>query len=70
MKAVGLRELAAYARGETSRAEALAAAQAATRQYAKRQTTWFRNQAPDWPRLAAVDFDDHWAQLQAAIAQT
>ena len=38
MKAVGLRELAAFARGETSRAEALAAAQTATRRYAKRQT--------------------------------
>ncbi len=31
--------------------EALARAQAATRQYAKRQYTWFRNQFPgDWPR--------------------
>ena len=63
MKAVGLRELAAYARGETSRAEALAAAQAATRQYAKRQTTWFRNQTPDWPRLVAADADAQWRAL-------
>ena len=65
MKAVGLRELAAYARGETGRAEALAAAQAATRQYAKRQTTWFRNQAPSWPRIAAVDTDAQWAEWLA-----
>jgi tRNA dimethylallyltransferase len=65
MKAVGLRELAAYARGETSRAEALAAAQAATRQYAKRQTTWFRNQAPDWPRITSVDGDGQWAEWLA-----
>jgi tRNA dimethylallyltransferase len=62
MKAVGLRELAAYARGETTRAKALAAAQAATRQYAKRQTTWFRNQAPDWPRIAAPDADAQWVE--------
>ena len=55
MKAVGLRELAAYARSETSRAVALAAAQAATRQYAKRQMTWFRNQTPDWPRIRETD---------------
>jgi tRNA dimethylallyltransferase len=65
MKAVGLRELAAYARGETSRAEALAAAQAATRQYAKRQTTWFRNQAPDWPRITSVDADGQWVEWLA-----
>ena len=63
MKAVGLRELAAYARGETSRAQALAAAQAATRQYAKRQTTWFRNQTPDWPRMAAMAAEDQWNAL-------
>jgi tRNA dimethylallyltransferase len=68
MKAVGLRELAAYARGEISRAQALTAAQAATRQYAKRQTTWFRNQTPDWPRLEAVDFDDRWADFLTASA--
>ena len=55
MKAVGLRELAAYARGETGRAEALATAQAATRRYAKRQTTWFRNQTPDWPRISSAE---------------
>ncbi len=60
LKAVGLRELAAYARGEASRAEALAAAQAATRQYAKRQATWFRNQTPDWPRIAAVEAASTW----------
>jgi len=63
MKAVGLRELAAYARGETSRAQALSAAQAATRQYAKRQTTWFRNQTPDWPRVAATETEDQWHAL-------
>ena len=63
MKAVGLRELAAYARGEISRAQALSVAQAATRQYAKRQTTWFRNQTPDWPRVAATETEDQWHAL-------
>jgi len=67
MKAVGLRELAAYARGETSRAQALAAAQAATRQYAKRQTTWFRNQTPDWPRVTATEMEDQWHALAPAL---
>ena len=43
MKAVGLRELAAARDGSWSREEAIAAMQQATRQYAKRQYTWFRN---------------------------
>ena len=31
--------------------EALDALKQATRNYAKRQLTWFRNQTPDWRRL-------------------
>lgn len=44
MKALGLAELFAYLRGKMPLAEAVAAAQQATRRYAKRQTTWFRHQ--------------------------
>lgn len=44
MKAVGLPELIRHLRGETSLDDAVAAAQQATRRYAKRQTTWFRHQ--------------------------
>ncbi len=52
MRAIGVREIAAYLRGELSRAEALAAGRIATRQYAKRQYTWFSRQPPsDWPRF-------------------
>ena len=51
MKAVGVREFAAHLRGETTLAEALAAAQRETRRYAKRQLTWMRGQMADWPRL-------------------
>jgi tRNA dimethylallyltransferase len=48
MKAVGLPELLAHLRGETTLAEATVAVQRATRRYAKRQTTWFRHQSrPD-----------------------
>jgi len=50
MKAVGLRELAAHLRGETSLEDAVSATRRATRNYAKRQLTWFRNQTADWPR--------------------
>jgi tRNA dimethylallyltransferase len=48
-----VREIAAWLRGETSREEALEAGRTATRQYAKRQFTWFSRQPPaDWPRFA------------------
>ncbi|WP_339913889.1 tRNA (adenosine(37)-N6)-dimethylallyltransferase MiaA [uncultured Brevundimonas sp.] len=50
MKAVGVRDFAAHLRGEVSLGEAVTAVQQATRNYAKRQLTWFRNQTPDWPR--------------------
>ncbi len=42
MKAVGVRELAAFLNGQVSHAQAVAAMQQATRNYAKRQYTWFR----------------------------
>lgn len=51
MKAVGVREFTAHLAGETTLADAVAATRQATRQYAKRQLTWFRNQTPDWPRV-------------------
>lgn len=52
MRAIGVREIADYFRGETSKDEAIAAGVLATRQYAKRQYTWFRRQPPEeWPRF-------------------
>lgn len=50
MKAVGVRELGAHLAGEITLDEAVTAMKQATRNYAKRQLTWFRNQTPDWPR--------------------
>ena len=51
-RAIGVREVAAFLVGELSRGAALAAGQTATRQYAKRQYTWFANQPPtEWPRF-------------------
>jgi tRNA dimethylallyltransferase len=51
MRAIGVPEIAAMLNSESSREMAIALGQAATRQYAKRQYTWFRNQGPkDWPR--------------------
>lgn len=50
MRAIGVPQIAAFLRGEITRDLALEQAQAATRQYAKRQYTWFRHQPPrGWP---------------------
>lgn len=55
-RAIGVAELADFLDGSLSREEALERAQAATRQYAKRQYTWLRHQPPaDWPRTASID---------------
>ena len=55
MRAIGVREIAEYLRGESSLAEAIAAGQQATRNYAKRQYTWFAHQPPEaWPRFRDI----------------
>ncbi|MAN78300.1 MAG: tRNA (adenosine(37)-N6)-dimethylallyltransferase MiaA [Rhizobiales bacterium] len=48
MKAIGVGEIAAMLRGEMDREDAVERAVTATRQYAKRQSTWFRNRFGDW----------------------
>ena len=55
MKALGVPELIRLSRGEISREAALSAAQQATRRYAKRQMTWFRNKMCAWNGLDAQD---------------
>jgi tRNA dimethylallyltransferase len=51
MRAIGVPDIAAYLRGDSELDSAIAAGSLATRQYAKRQYTWFTNQPPsDWPR--------------------
>ena len=51
MKAVGVREFAAHLAGEMSLEAAVEVTRQATRNYAKRQLTWFRNQTPGWARV-------------------
>ena len=65
MKAVGVRELGGHVRGELRLEAAIALAQRETRRYAKRQLTWLRGQAPDWPRIASVDPQDQWTAASA-----
>ncbi len=52
MKAIGVQQIAAMLRGDITEADVIAAGAAATRQYAKRQMTWFRNQLDEsWQRV-------------------
>lgn len=52
MRAIGVPTLAAMLDGKITESDAISRGQLATRQYAKRQYTWFRNQPPpEWPRL-------------------
>jgi tRNA dimethylallyltransferase len=58
MRAIGVPEIAAFLRGKADRDQTIEAGQIATRHYAKRQYTWFKNQPPPaWAR--------HTAQLNA-----
>jgi tRNA dimethylallyltransferase len=54
-KLLGLRPLQALARGELSEKEAISKAVTATRQFAKRQMTWFRGRMPHYVRLDPVE---------------
>ncbi len=57
MKAIGVPQIAAMLSGTMNKAEVIKTSSAATRQYAKRQMTWFRNQ-----------LDDSWLRLDPASA--
>jgi tRNA dimethylallyltransferase len=55
MRAIGVQEIAAFAAGEIDREEMIRRGQQATRNYAKRQYTWFAHQPPpDWPRFTRI----------------
>ncbi len=56
MQAIGVKPLEAHLNNELTRAEAVEKMQAATRQYAKRQSTWFRGQhGEDWRHVTSAD---------------
>jgi tRNA dimethylallyltransferase len=70
MRAIGVREIAAFLRGEASREEALAAGRQATRRYAKRQYTWFAHQPPAHsPRFTAPLEGDAVSDALARLAR-
>ncbi len=70
MRAIGVPEIAAWLAGEIESEDVIAMGQQATRNYAKRQFTWFRRQPPaDWPRARPdwesenIDIEDYFASL-------
>ena len=54
-KSIGLSALLAHLAGEIDLDEAIVQAQTETRNYAKRQSTWFRNQMPDWRHASPTE---------------
>jgi tRNA dimethylallyltransferase len=68
MRAIGVAEIAEWLAGEISREAALERAQTATRQYAKRQYTWFRNQSPvEWQRVKQLLYNDNDAIIETLL---
>ena len=68
MKALGVAELIALSSGEMDEAAAIAAAQQATRRYAKRQMTWFRNRMSDWQSFSEKDYEKDFEKIFSFIA--
>ena len=52
-KALGAEELVSFVKGDLSLHDAIELATIRTRQFAKRQRTWFRNKMADWERVPA-----------------
>ncbi|NUS99726.1 MAG: tRNA (adenosine(37)-N6)-dimethylallyltransferase MiaA, partial [Sphingomonas sp.] len=68
MRAIGVREIAAWLNGDVTREEAIATGQQATRRYAKRQYTWFAHQPPEtWPRFREPLENSHVADALALL---
>ena len=66
MRAIGVPEISTFLRGECSQEDLLLRGAQATRNYAKRQFTWFRNQpSADWRRIEShnVDVEAQFASL-------
>jgi tRNA dimethylallyltransferase len=60
MRAIGVRELGEVLDGTASMEAAIRTGAQATRNYAKRQYTWFTHQPPaEWPRIHKRNYDPH-----------
>ena len=70
MRAIGVREIQAIILVKSSLEEAVAAGKLATRQFAKRQFTWFANQPPrTWPRFEQAINNDNINDLAIMLRQ-
>lgn len=59
LRAIGVPEIRDWQAGEIDHETMIARGQMATRRYAKRQYTWFRNQSPaDWHRHESINIDE------------
>ena len=63
-KLLGLRELWALEEGAMTEADAVTAAVTATRQFAKRQLTWFRHRMGDWIWVEVDDDNNFIAEMR------
>ncbi len=70
MRPVGAAALFAHLDGRLSESEAVDSAKSETRQYARRQRTWFRNRMRDWTRTECADPEEvsDWTLGQASKA--
>jgi tRNA dimethylallyltransferase len=65
LRAIGVPEISAMLSSKISREEAINLGKIATRQYAKRQFTWFRNQSPvSWPRWDREINDSNMTEIE------
>lgn len=62
-QAIGARELAAHLQGASTLAQAVAAAKIQTRQYAKRQRSWFRKRMAGWRQVGPADTERAFQEI-------
>jgi tRNA dimethylallyltransferase len=62
-KIIGLRELREVAEGAMPLAEAVEKSKAATRQYAKRQVTWFRGRMAAWNWIEGTELSNNISNI-------
>jgi tRNA dimethylallyltransferase len=67
-KILGLRELWAFEDGKMTSRQVNEAVITGTRQYAKRQTTWFRGKMPDWIWIPQHDLSNIIAEIKSRLA--
>jgi tRNA dimethylallyltransferase len=68
MRAIGVPEISAMLSEKISLNEAITLGKIATRQYAKRQFTWFRNQSPaNWPRWQREINDSNMHEIETIL---